>query len=136
MLLFAGIVFFLSLLLIATLFALNIREYHTGRHAVLEWRKAADREALQLKELMAAADLDLKKVPPLLAHFAHVCLHFAALEFARLAREASKQSHRLADFVSHKRNFERRETRSAFLKKMTELKNVSEDGHDDEENVN
>ena len=58
-------------------------------------------------------------------------LHFAALEFAHLARQASRQAHRLADFVSHKRNFERKETRSEFLRKMTELKNGNAPTPDD-----
>ena len=135
MVLFAIIVFFLSLLLIIGLFFLNIREQRTGRYVLVEWRLAADREALHLKELLAAADLDLKKIPPLASYLLNVTIHFAALEFAHLARQASRQSHRLADFVSHKRNFERGETRSEFLKKMTELKNGGEHGQSEEENV-
>ena len=127
MVLFAIIVFFTSLLLIIGLFFLNIREERTGRYALAEWRLVADREALNLKELLTAADLDLKKIPPFASYVFHVAVHFAALEFAHLARQASRQSHRLADFVSHKRNFERGETRSEFLKKMTELKSGGED---------
>lgn len=135
MVLFAGIIFLLSLALIAALFALNLREQKTGRYPLSDWRAVADREALQFRELVVAADLDLKKIPPLLAHVAHVALHFAALEFARLAREASKQSHRLADFVSHKRNFERRETRSEFLKKMSGRNRGDDNGQDTSERV-
>ncbi|HWP61503.1 MAG TPA: hypothetical protein VN495_02795 [Candidatus Paceibacterota bacterium] len=123
MLVFSGILFIVSLSLIAMLFGFNIREARTGRYIATELRTAADHDALYLKELMEAADVDLKKIPPLLSHFAHVCLHIAALEFARFARNASRQAHRLADFVSHKRNFERRETRSEFLNKLGEYKN-------------
>lgn len=135
MVLFAVVIFFVSLTLIVTLFAMKVREHDTGRYPLSDWRIVADREALQLKELMLAAELDLKKVTPLLAHFGHIALHFAALEFARLAREASKQSHRLADFVSHKRNFERRETRSEFLKKMSGRRDVNDNGQDTSEPV-
>ncbi len=123
MVVFASVVFFVSLLLIVMLFALNMREARSGKYPLAEWRSVADVEAVKLRELALAADLDLRKVPSLVAHFAHVAIHFAALEFAHLAREASRRSHALADFVSHKRNFERRETRSEFLRKMTELKN-------------
>lgn len=123
MVLFAIVAFVVSLLLIVLLFWANLREERTGRYFAPEWRMAADSEALRLKELLDAADVDLRKVPPLLSHLAHVALHFAALEFAKAARSASRRAHALADFVSHKRNFERRETRSEFLRKMTELKN-------------
>ncbi len=136
MVLFAGVVFFIACALIIALFYLNIREYQRGYHLIHEWRLVADREALQLKELIRAADLDLKKVPSLLVYVFHVSIHFAALEFAHLARHASRQAHALADFVSHKRNFERKETRSEFLRKMTELKKGgSENGQESEERV-
>ena len=65
MVLFASIVFFSSALLIFLLFFLNIREYATGRYYLQEWRVAVDREALQLKELLAAADLDLPTAIPI-----------------------------------------------------------------------
>jgi len=123
MIIFAIITFSFALAGILLLFSLKMREEKTGRVHLPEWREAGDREALHFKELLAAAQIDLKKVPPLAVHFAHVALHFAALEFARAARFASYQAHRLADFVSHKHNFKRKETRSEFLKKMSERKN-------------
>lgn len=133
MIIFASVVFFLSLFLIALLFTLKIREIRTGAYPLVEWRAVADTEAQKLHELALAADLDLRKVPTIATHFIHVAIHFAALEFAHLAREASRRSHALADFVSHKRNFERRETRSEFLRKMSELKNGN--GHETSERV-
>jgi hypothetical protein len=136
MVIFATVIFFFSLLLIGALFALKLRELRQGRHPLAEWRTAADVEAVKLRELALAADLDLRKVPSLLSHFAQVALHFAALEFAQLARQASRRAHALADFVSHKRNFERRATRSEFLRKMSELKNgEAEVGQRQEERV-
>ena len=86
------------------------------------WRDALDSEALHIKGLLSAAELDLKKLPPLFVYWMHGVIHIAALEFARAARAASREAHRLADFVSHKRNFKRRVTRSEFLKKMGERK--------------
>jgi hypothetical protein len=135
MVVFASVVFFVSLLLIVVLFALNMREERTGNYLLADWRSVADIEALKIGELALAADLDLRKVPSLAAHFMHVAIHFAALEFAHIARQASRRAHALADFVSHKRNFERRETRSEFLRKMTELKNGTSNGQEDEERV-
>src|SRR3989344_3902533 len=99
MILFAGIAFFLALTLIVALFAIKLSEERSGRRAMPSWRDALDSEALHIKGLLSAA-----------------------LEFARAARAASREVHRLADFVSHKRNFKRRVTRSEFLKKMGERK--------------
>ncbi|HEY4516630.1 MAG TPA: hypothetical protein VJG64_01675 [Candidatus Paceibacterota bacterium] len=150
MIIFATAVFLLALVGIVLLFVLKMREEKIGHTYLPQWRVVADHEALHLKELLSAAQIDLKKVPPLAVHFAHVALHFAAIEFARAARGASRQAHRLADFVSHKHNFQRKETRSEFLKKMSERKNglpgQGENGHQNgyphgngqkgEENVN
>jgi len=46
----------------------------------------------------------------------------AALGLAASARYLERQAHRLADLVSHKRGFERRETKSEFLKQVTDFK--------------
>lgn len=134
MIIFATVTFFIALALIIALFALKMREQRSGRTYLPEWREAGDREALHLKELLSAAQLDLKKIPPLAVHWVHVALHFAALEFARAARMASYQAHRLADFVSHKHNFQRKETRSEFLKKMSKRKNGNGNGNNGHEN--
>lgn len=123
MMMFAGILFFLSFVGIIALFTLKAREEASGRHVAPQLRDALDTEAIRIKELLFAAELDLKKIPPLVVYWAHVLLHRMALEFARAARSASRQAHALADFVSHKRNFQRTVTRSEFLKKMGERKN-------------
>src|SRR3989344_442899 len=119
MLIVAGIGFFVSLLLICFLFALKVREIETGQRIAPGFRAAADREALHIKALLLAVQVDLKKVLPLLVHWGHRATHRIALKFARAARAASLYSHALADFVSHKRNFERSETRSEFLRRMS-----------------
>lgn len=120
---FAGTAFLLSFLGILAFFALKVREESSGRRMAPLVRDALDREAMHIKALLFAAELDLKKIPPLLMYWGHVFLHRAALEFARAARIASRRAHALADFVSHKRNFQRTVTRSEFLKKMGERKN-------------
>jgi hypothetical protein len=119
----AIIVFALSLAGIAALFALKHWETRRGSILVPEWRARADVQAEKLKELAAAAWMDLGKVPPEALRVARIMVHEAALGFAALARFSERQAHRLADMVSHKRGFERRETRSEFLRKVAEHKN-------------
>ena len=123
MILFAGIVFFLAFILIVVLFGVKLREARTEHRLLPAWRDALDAEALHIKDLLGAAEVDLKKVPPLVMYWTHVVVHVAALEFARAARTASRRAHLLADFVSQKSHFKRSVTQSEFLKKVNERKN-------------
>jgi len=125
MILFAGIVFFFSLTLIVLLFVVKMREEKTARIMLPAWRHALDDEARHIKDLLHAAELDLRKIAPIANYWVHVSIHVAALEFARAAHAASHSAHRLADFVSHKRTYERAMTRSEFLKKVQERKNAT-----------
>lgn len=116
-------VFFFSLVGIAALFGQKWREIRRGKALAPDLRSRADREAEKLKELAEAAWMDLGKVPPEALRLARVLVREMALGVAALARFLERQAHRLADFVSHKRGFERRETRSEFLRKVAEHKN-------------
>ncbi len=122
---FAAIVFGLSLLGIAALFALKHWELRYEVLVLPVLRRKADARAQQVKELAYAARADLAKLLPELVRAAHIAIHESALALAAFARFAEAQAHRLADLVSHKRGFERRETRSEFLKKVAEHKNGS-----------
>ena len=119
---FAGILFALSLLGIAALFV--FKRWEMKRETILfsGLRARGDVRAQQLKELALAARMDLAKVPPEALRITRILIHEGALAFAALARFLERQAHRLADFVSHKRGFEKRETRSEFLKKVAEHK--------------
>ena len=86
MILFAGIAFFLALTLIVALFAIKLSEERSGRRAMPSWRDALDSEALHIKGLLSAAELDLKKLPPLFVYWMHGVIQIAALEFARALR--------------------------------------------------
>ena len=121
----AGIFFFGSLLGIVAIFGLKYWEKRVGRVYAPAFRDKADVYATQLKELLAAAQMDLAKVPPALIRLSRFFIRETALGFAFVARIAEKQSYRLADLVSHKHRFEKRETRSEFLKKVS---NHKEDG--------
>lgn len=119
----AILVFFFSIAGIVALFGLKHLELRRGGVFVPEWRRRSDVQAEKLKELAAAAWMDLGKMPPEAVRFARFIVHEAALGFAALARLSERQAHRLADVVSHRRGFERRETRSEFLRKVAEHKN-------------
>ncbi|OGG53659.1 hypothetical protein A2851_02105 [Candidatus Kaiserbacteria bacterium RIFCSPHIGHO2_01_FULL_53_29] len=119
---FVTAIFFISLVGIGLLFGLKYWEMRRERILAPSMRSELDRRAVQLKELMAAARVDLAKLPPIAVRLSRLAIHEAALGFAALARFAEGQAHRLADLVSHKHRFERRETRSEFLKKVAEHK--------------
>ena len=120
----AGIgVFALSLLGIIALFSVKAWELKSSRVLIPSIREKADARALELKRLLAQSQVELHKLPPEIMYLARTIVHDAALGAAWIARFLEHQSHRLADLVSHKRGFERRETNSEFLKKVAEHKN-------------
>ncbi len=121
--LLAFIVFFVSLSGIVLLLALKYAEVSTRRIIFARLRERADVRALQLKELLDAARLDLSKIPPEAVRLSRIGIHQLALGFAAFARKAEGYAHRLADIVSYKHRFEKRDTRSEFLKKVAEHKN-------------
>lgn len=123
--LFAGIIFVMSALGIVGLFVLKYYEAKHDRVLFPQWREKADEQALRLKDEMYHVGERLEKVPPAAAFWSRVLVHDAAIGFAALARISEAQAHRLADFVSHKHRFERRETQSDFLRKVAEHKNGS-----------
>src|SRR3989344_5188052 len=123
----ASVVFFISLMGIAGLFAVKYVEEHQQKAVVPpELRKRADERAIQLKVLLLAKRAEAPKLPGTLLHLGHV----AVLEAARFARFLEMQAHRLADFVSHKHHFKKGETRSEFLKQVSEhtLNNGNDSG--------
>ncbi|MDR3571193.1 MAG: hypothetical protein P4L81_03270 [Candidatus Pacebacteria bacterium] len=122
-----AIVFFIALILIVGLFTLKRWELSHERVLFRNLRQRADAQALHLKELALAARKDVEHLPPFLLDAATSIVQGIAVDAGHLAIWLGKQSHRLADSVSHKRNFEPRETKSEFLKKVAEHKSGSED---------
>lgn len=132
---FAVTVFGCSFVGIAALFALKHWELRHNKIVAPALRARLDVRAHQVKELIFAARADAARLAPEMVRMAHALVHEGALAFARLARTLERQAHRLADTVSHKRGFERRETRSEFLKKVAEHKQSNlEEGSDSVEN--
>ncbi|OGG56131.1 hypothetical protein A3D71_02925 [Candidatus Kaiserbacteria bacterium RIFCSPHIGHO2_02_FULL_55_20] len=115
-------IFLLSLFCIVALFAGKYWELRSERVLLPVWREKLDMRAQQLKELMDAARVDVAKLPPEALRVSRIAVHQLALGFAAFARTAEGYAHRLADVVSYKHRFEKRDTRSEFLKKVAEHK--------------
>ena len=124
----ALIIFAVSLVSIVALFVLkgfeSVREARIGEG----WRERADHGALRVKRIFEIGEYHVENIPFYTGAVTRYVVHVGALSFARLARSSAIQAHRLADFVSHKRNFERRATKSSFLKQVGEYKNGESGG--------
>lgn len=123
-------IFFFSLVGLIAFFAVKRVELRRGVVFFPIWRSRADLEATRLKGFGAILWADITKVPPAALRMARSAAHEAALGLAMFARMSEKGAHRLADLVSHKRGFERRETRSEFLRQVGERKNGELDATD------
>ncbi|OGG44573.1 hypothetical protein A2673_03510 [Candidatus Kaiserbacteria bacterium RIFCSPHIGHO2_01_FULL_50_13] len=123
MVVFSIALFTTSLALVIALFACKYIEMRRGIVFVPEWRDRADEKARELKALAFRAEERLERLPAILFALIRFGIHGFALSAAHLARSLEEKAHQLADFVSHKRGFERREAHSEFLKKVGEVKN-------------
>lgn len=128
----AMIVFIVSLALIVLLFVLRYIEERRGARFGARPRQLADNAALNLKDALEHGKDQLEKLPPEVAHVSMHAVHSGALGAASVARAFEEQAHRFADFVSSKRNFQRRETKSEFLKQVTDFKNTNGGGEESE----
>ncbi|MBI4080095.1 hypothetical protein HY414_02635 [Candidatus Kaiserbacteria bacterium] len=121
----AYLVFFVSFAGLVGFFGLKEWEIRTGKTAFTSIRGKLDAWALYIEEMMVALKKDAEKLPPELVHLSRILVHEIALSLAASLRFLSVQAHKLAELVSHKRNFVRRAPRSEFLKKVIEHKNDS-----------
>lgn len=114
----ALILFVISLLGIAGLFALKHWELAHATVLAPVLRERADIRARSLKTQMFRLAAEAETWPPKAALVARYLIHIAALAIGRWLHAAGETMHRLADRLSHKHNFERRETQSRFLKEV------------------
>ena len=117
------IVFACSLVCILLLFAVKKLETGRGKRFAEGLRIRADYGALYIKHWLELSEEYLEHTPFYVVALARYGVHVSALSFARVAKKSAEYAHSLADLVSHKRNFERRETKSQFLKEVSEYKN-------------
>jgi hypothetical protein len=120
---FAIVIFGISLIGIGMLFLLKRWETEAGRVLAPAWRKEADYRALALKDKLFHLRRDLARIPPIALLYCRYLVHEGALGFAAFARMSEGYAHRLADLVSHKHTFVPRETKSEFLRQVSEHKN-------------
>lgn len=120
---FSIALFILSLLLFVVFFAGKYAELRRGTVFFSLWRDRADEKARELKVLALEMQVRFENLPSLLWLLFRYGVHVSALFAARFARILEEKAHWLADYVSHKRGFERRDVRSEFLKKVGEVKN-------------
>ena len=124
-----AILFGVSLFGIVTLFL--VKKYELARGVLIggRVREGADLFALRVKWTFLVVEWYLSRLPDFVLLFVRRFVRAGALFAARFAREAEKKAYHVADFVSHKRNFERRETKSNYLKQVTEHKNENGKGN-------
>lgn len=115
--------FLFSFVGIMGLLALKEWEIRHDRTLAPGFRARVDALALRVRELLLALQADLEKLSPEILHVVRVLIHEIALLTAAFLRFLASQAHRLADLVSHRRTFQRRASRSEFLKKVLEHKN-------------
>ncbi len=115
--------FAVSLLGMIILFSVKYRETKTGHVYLPALRDVSDEKAIALKVHLLRARVVIEHLPPILMILSRNLVRVIALKFAAFLRYGEDQAHRLADMVSHKHRFERRETRSEFLKQVSEHKN-------------
>ena len=119
----AAIVFGVSLLLLLTLFLVKRIEVNRDQRFAEGIRVRADMGALRIKKILVRGESYLEELPFFLGAVSRYLVHIGALSFAKLARASAKRAHQLADLVSHKNGFKRRETKSSFLREVSEVKN-------------
>jgi len=112
-----------TLFFLIVLFALKRVEVARERRFGENVRARADMQALRIKAALETGEAYLGEVPFYFSALSRFLVHIGALSFARLARASAQRAHQLADLVSHKRGFERRETKSQFLREVGEVKN-------------
>ncbi len=115
----AVITFLVTLLLIFVLFAFKRVELARGARFGERGRAAADRGALRLKSQLQNVEGFIENIPWFIGVMVRYGVHVGALSFARLARVSEREAHRLADLVSHRHRFEKKETKSKYLKNVS-----------------
>lgn len=125
MTIFLLILFMVAALGTVALFGLKYWEESRGRVLAQALRQRGDERALALKRSLEEYRQESRKLGPKAVLVGRWLLHEGALGLAALARGVERQAHRLADMVSYKHTFQRRETRSHFLRQVSEYKTVA-----------
>lgn len=114
--------------IVGVLLLFAVKKYELSRGVLIggSFRDDADLFAMRVKWIFLVIEWYLSRLPDFMFLLTRYGIRIGALYTARLARRAEAQAHHVADFVSHKRNFERRETKSQYLKQVSDK---SDNGH-------
>ncbi len=123
-----AIVFFHALILIVALFTVKQWELMHERVLMPQWRARADVKALRVKELAFAARKDIEHLPPFLSMPLRASCMVSRSMQAILPSGSAGNRIVSPTMYRTKRNFERRETKSEFLKKVSKHKDGNDDG--------
>lgn len=120
MMLFASVVFGVSVVGIIALFTFKRRELQVERTFFPEAKARADYQALRVKSFLRKLGREAERIPPTIVILSRILVREGALLGARVGALIEERSHKIADRVSHRHRFERRETNSDFLKRVAE----------------
>jgi hypothetical protein len=118
--------FAIALLGLVGLFSLKYAEVRRGARYAPRVRERADSAALRLKSALFESRTTFVRLAPEVVHVVRMMVREVALGLASLARSVERGAHALADMVSHKHRFERKEPKNEFLKKVEEVKERTE----------
>jgi hypothetical protein len=124
-------IFLISLAGIVLLFAFKFWEVRRERVVAPALRARADERAQEFKTVLVRLRGEAEHFLPTLLRLFNGIIRIAALSAAGVARYIERELHRVADMVSHKRNFERRETQNDFLRQVSEHKNGKDNSESD-----
>jgi hypothetical protein len=119
----ATFAFAFALLGLAALFIHKHREVRAGRVLLSSLREKGDEQALALKDFLAVCRAEAHTWPPQLVQLGREMTHRAILAVAVFARSTERKAHTLADRLSHKHEFKRRESANEFLRQVGDFKN-------------
>ena len=114
---------FASLAGLAVLFGVKYVEVRRQVMYAPRMRMRADQWARVMKAVLRFLVMRIEQLPQDFVVFLRLLVHIGAIVFARAARAAERGAHNVADRVSHKHQFERGESQSAFLKSVSDHKN-------------
>ena len=128
----AAPVFFGALAALAVLFTLRLIEERRGARLGASVRLSLDRFALSIKAILMYVAALMERIPQITSFLLRAFAVALVRRFAHMTEGISRAAHSAADMVSYKHRYERKETRSTFLKEVSRGNEAKEN----EENSN
>ncbi len=113
-------VFYGALAGLALLFLVRFFEEARGMRMLPGFRHTLDRFALFIKRYLERVETFFEHIPQFTALLLRYLTAKGVRRFAHMTEGISRTAHAAADMVSYKHRYERKETRSTFLKRMSD----------------